>query len=53
MLVPGIGELIGGSQREENYDKLVARMDELGMDKTNYDWYLNLSLIHIFSGGCA
>ena len=42
MLVPGIGELIGGSQREENYDKLVARMDELGMDKTNYDWYLNL-----------
>ncbi len=30
MLVPGIGELIGGSQREENYDKLVARMDELG-----------------------
>ncbi len=29
MLVPGIGELIGGSQREENYDKLVARMDEL------------------------
>ena len=42
MLVTGIGELIGGSQREENYDKLVARMDELGMDKTNYDWYLNL-----------
>ena len=40
--LPGIGELIGGSQREENYDKLVARMDELGMDKTNYDWYLNL-----------
>ena len=33
MLVPGIGELIGGSQREEDYDKLVARMDELGMDK--------------------
>ena len=42
MLVPGIGELIGGSQREEDYDKLVARMDELGMDKTNYEWYLNL-----------
>ena len=42
MLVPGIGELIGGSQREENYDKLVARMDELGMDRTNYEWYLNL-----------
>ena len=42
LLVPGVGEIIGGSQREENYDKLVARMDELGMDKTNYDWYLNL-----------
>ena len=41
-LVPGIGELIGGSQREEDYGKLVARMDELGMDKTNYEWYLNL-----------
>ena len=36
------GELIGGSQREEDYGKLVARMDELGMDKTNYEWYLNL-----------
>ena len=42
MLVPGIGELIGGSQREEDYDKLVARMDELGLDKSSYDWYLNL-----------
>ena len=42
LLVMGIGEIIGGSQREEDYDKLVARMDELGMDKTNYDWYLNL-----------
>ena len=38
----GIGELIGGSQREEDYDKLVARMDELGLDKSSYDWYLNL-----------
>ena len=41
-LVPGIGEIIGGSQREEDYDKLVARMDELGLDKSSYDWYLNL-----------
>ena len=41
-LFPGIGELIGGSQREEDYDKLVARMDELGLDKSSYDWYLNL-----------
>ncbi len=42
MLVPGIGELIGGSQREENYEKLAARMDELGLDKANYGWYLDL-----------
>ena len=42
VLFPQIGEIIGGSVREENYDKLVARMDELGMDKTNYEWYLNL-----------
>ncbi len=42
MLVPGIGELIGGSQREEDYDKLAARMDELGLDKASYDWYLDL-----------
>ena len=40
--VPGAGELIGGSQREENYDKLVARMDELGMKKEGLDWYINL-----------
>ena len=40
--LPGIGELIGGSQREEDYDKLVTRMDELGLDKSSYDWYLNL-----------
>lgn len=42
LLVPGVGELIGGSQREENYDKLVKRMDDLGMDKTEYWWYLEL-----------
>ena len=42
MLVPGIGELIGGSQREENYDKLVARMQELGMRLDDYQWYLDL-----------
>ena len=42
MLVPGIGELIGGSQREEDYDKLSTRMDEMGLDKSGYDWYLNL-----------
>ena len=42
MLVPGIGELIGGSQREDSYEKLVARMDELGLDKSSYGWYLDL-----------
>ncbi len=41
-LVPGIGEIIGGSQREDDYDKLVARMDELGLNKEDYDFYLDL-----------
>ena len=41
-LVPGIGEIIGASQREERLDKLEARMDELGMDKSSYWWYLDL-----------
>ena len=40
--VPGAGELMGGSQREESYEKLVQRMDELGMDKKSMEWYLNL-----------
>jgi asparaginyl-tRNA synthetase len=42
VLVPGVGEIIGGSQREEDYDKLVKRMDELGMDKEPLWWYLDL-----------
>ena len=41
-LVPGIGEIIGGSQREDDYDKLVARMEELGLNKEDYDFYLDL-----------
>lgn len=41
-LVPGIGEIIGGSQREDDYDKLVARMDELGLNKEEYQFYLDL-----------
>ena len=41
-LVPGIGELTGGSQRETDYDKLVARMNELGLKQEDYWWYLNL-----------
>jgi asparaginyl-tRNA synthetase len=40
VLVPGVGEIIGGSQREERYDVLEARMDEVGMDKDAYWWYL-------------
>ena len=42
LLVPGIGEIIGGSQREEDYDKLLNRMKELNMPLENYDWYLDL-----------
>ncbi|MCI5496848.1 MAG: asparagine--tRNA ligase [Roseburia sp.] len=41
-LVPGIGEIIGGSQREDDYDKLVARMEECGLCKEDYDFYLDL-----------
>ncbi len=40
--VPGVGELMGGSQREENYDKLVARMQELDMNPSDMYWYVNL-----------
>lgn len=42
MLVPGVGELIGGSQREERLEKLIARMEENGMDRRDYEWYLDL-----------
>ena len=41
-LVPGIGEIIGGSQREDDYDKLVGRMEELGLKKEDYGFYLDL-----------
>lgn len=41
LLVPGIGELIGGSQREERYEKLIERMAELGLKKEDYAWYLD------------
>lgn len=47
--VPGAGELMGGSQREEDYDKLVKRMDQLGMDRDTLDWYINLRKY----GGCV
>jgi asparaginyl-tRNA synthetase len=42
VLAPGIGEIIGGSQREERLDVLERRMDELDLDKENYSWYLEL-----------
>lgn len=41
-LVPGIGELTGGSQRETDYNKLITRMNELGLKEKDYWWYLNL-----------
>ena len=41
-LVPGIGEIIGGSQREDDYEKLVTRMNELGLKPEDYDFYLDL-----------
>ena len=41
LLVPGIGEIIGGSQREESLEKLKNRMQELGMQKDEYEWYLD------------
>ena len=47
--VPGAGELMGGSQREEDYDKLVSRMQELGMDQKELEWYINLRKF----GGCV
>ena len=40
VLVPKIGEIIGGSQREERPEQLTARMDELGLDKNAYWWYI-------------
>jgi asparaginyl-tRNA synthetase len=42
ILVPGIGEIIGGSQREERYDRLVSRIEELGLNLEDYQWYLDL-----------
>ena len=48
LLVPHVGELVGGSQREERLDLLEKRMDELKMDKAGYQWYLDLRRY----GGC-
>lgn len=48
LLVPGVGELVGGSQREERYDLLEKRMDEMGMNKDSLQWYMDLRRY----GGC-
>ena len=42
LLVPGVGEIVGGSQREERLDILTARMQELGLKEEDYWWYLDL-----------
>ncbi len=42
LLVPGVGEIIGGSQREERYDVLKARIEETGMTEEDYSWYMDL-----------
>ncbi|WP_123054862.1 asparagine--tRNA ligase [Clostridium sp. JN-1] len=42
LLVPGVGEIVGGSQREERYDVLEKRIEELGLNKKDYWWYLEL-----------
>ena len=49
LLVPGAGELMGGSQRETRYDLLTQRMDELHISKESMDWYVNLRRF----GGCT
>ena len=42
ILVPRLGEIIGGSERESDFGKLTARMKELGLNEKDYDWYLDL-----------
>ncbi len=49
LVVPGAGELMGGSQREENLEKLLKRMDEMHVDKAGIDWYLDTRRY----GGCV
>ena len=52
LLVPGIGELVGGSQREERYDLLEKRMQELGIDQESLQWYLDLEKTLWWSEPC-
>nr|WP_318033411.1 amino acid--tRNA ligase-related protein [Mycoplasmopsis cynos] len=52
LLVPGIGELVGGSQRECDYHKLVTRVNELNIDQNDLQWYLDLRRFgHMMSSG--
>ncbi|RIV16468.1 asparagine--tRNA ligase [Mycoplasmopsis gallopavonis] len=52
LLVPGVGELIGGSQRESDYNKLLNRVNELGIDAEDLQWYLDLRRFgHMLSSG--
>jgi asparaginyl-tRNA synthetase len=48
LLVPGVGEIVGGSQREERLDVLIDRINELGLKEEDYSWYLDLRRY----GGC-
>ena len=48
LLVPGIGEIIGGSPREERLDYLLRALDKFGLDEKDYSWYLDLRRY----GGC-
>ncbi len=48
LLVPGIGELVGGSQREERYDHLIKRMEEMNIPRESLEWYIDLRRF----GGC-
>ena len=47
--VPGAGELMGGSQREEDYDKLIKRIEDMEVDRETIEWYINLRKF----GGCV
>ncbi|MEA4162427.1 asparagine--tRNA ligase [Mycoplasma sp. 4404] len=52
LLVPGVGEMIGGSERESDYDKLVTRVKELGIDQEDLQWYLDLRRFgHMLTSG--
>jgi asparaginyl-tRNA synthetase len=54
LIVPGIGELVGGSQREERLEVLQRKMGEFGLEEKDYSWYLDLRrYVHIIFGICS